>query len=224
MMPPAYPRVPHLVEGRGTRDDLQLSAPDIDRLLDAEVAVEEKLDGANVVLWLESGGVEVSLRSGADAMDRAGQIGRLRAWVSERAGQLTPLLTSHSALYAEWLYLTHSVAYDRLPSLLVGLDLTVGQNRFVAVAERNRRLAQAGIAPPPELARGRPITIRWLEGWLGPSRFGVEPAEGLVVRTLDGGAPRIAKVLRPGFERRPDAAWRGDQRRNLTANATIAQR
>jgi len=67
-----------LVSGRGTADDLVLAAPAVASLLGSPVLVEEKVDGANVVLWMEDGRVEAALRSGPGAMDRAGQLGPLR--------------------------------------------------------------------------------------------------------------------------------------------------
>ena len=52
--PPAYPRIPHLVRGRGTSDDRVLAASEAELLLTKPVIVEEKLDGANVAVWLEN--------------------------------------------------------------------------------------------------------------------------------------------------------------------------
>jgi hypothetical protein len=78
--PPPYPRVAHLVPGRGSSDDINLNAGEVAALLASEVVVEEKLDGANVVLWLEDEGrIQCALRSGPGSMDRAGQLGPLRA-------------------------------------------------------------------------------------------------------------------------------------------------
>jgi hypothetical protein len=67
------------------------------------VPVEEKLDGANVSLWFDEGRLRVATRGGADAMDRAGQLGRLRAWGAERHGSLVELLEGDVAAYGEWL-------------------------------------------------------------------------------------------------------------------------
>ncbi len=61
--PPPYPRIPHLVPGRGSRDDRVLSPEERHRFLAAEVSVEEKLDGANVGLWADDGLVQMALRA-----------------------------------------------------------------------------------------------------------------------------------------------------------------
>ena len=216
--PPPYPRVAHLVGGRGTRDDLVLGASERDALLAGPVILEEKLDGANVALWADDHQVKVALRSGEGASDRAGQLGPLRAWVGERTDPLRSLLTDGTAAYAEWLLLTHTVAYDRLPAYLVVLDLWHPVTGFVAGTERDRRCRAAGLAHAPEVWKGTPRTVEEVERHLGTSDFGHEEMEGLVVRSADGRSPRLAKLLRPGFGRIDDDAWAGGRPRNQLAD------
>ena len=52
-IPPAFPRIPLLGPHAATNDD-RIAAPDLaQRVLSESVIVEEKLDGANVSVWLE---------------------------------------------------------------------------------------------------------------------------------------------------------------------------
>jgi RNA ligase len=215
--PAPYPRVPYLFpqpERRG--DDLVVGPEERERFLHEPVVVEEKLDGANVMLWLDGEGlVQTAGRSGADGMDRAGQLGRLRAWAAERSDRLRALLTADRVLYAEWLYLTHTVRYDRLPDLLVGTDLYEHEDGFFTVDERDRRLGQAGITTPPRVFSGALEGEERLLTLFGVSAFGSEPAEGLVLRReREGRLLERAKVLRPGFVRVSDDHWGGAPRRN----------
>jgi hypothetical protein len=183
-------------------------------LLARPVLVEEKLDGASVVVWLEDGRVECALRSGIGAQDRGKQLGALRAWVAERTDVLRQLLDGR-ALYAEWLLVAHAVRYDALPAYLVGLDLWASESGFFTPEARNELLGRAGLAVPPELHRGTIGSIERVEALLGCSRAGSEPMEGVLVRALEGGEPRIAKLLRAGFSPASDAAWRRGRPRNL---------
>jgi len=220
--PAPYPRIPHLVAGRGTDDDRVLETSEVEALLASPVVVEEKLDGANVMLWLSGHQVEVSLRSGPGATDRASQLGPLRAWVAQH-DELRSLLAcgrgGARAAYGEWLYLTHSVPYDRLPAHLVVLDLLGHDGSFLALDERNDRCGRAGLAVPPELSREDGATVEGVEARLGTSTFGPSPMEGVVVRALDGGSRvRVAKLLAPGFERITDAAWDRGRPRNQLAD------
>ncbi len=226
--PPTYPRIAHLVAGRGTSDDRVMAAADVEDLLGSEVAVEEKLDGANVVVWPAGGRIEASLRSGPGGADRAGQLGPLRAWIGGHLDSLSQVLqpdpgrsSDGLVLYAEWLYLSHSLAYDRLPSLLFALDLRRPDGSFVELDERDRLCAGAGLAVPPELWRGRPGVSDAIEALFGTSHFADEPMEGVVVRRVGPGEPRIAKLLRPGWTALDDSAWaRGRPHNRLAEGAT----
>jgi len=215
--------VGHLVPGRGSRDDVALDAAAVQAFLLREVVVEEKLDGANVSLWLEDGVVACGLRSGVDAMDRAGQLGPLRAWVAQHDGPLRQALAEYEAIYAEWLLVSHSVGYDRLPSYLVVLDLWLADG-FATPHQRNEVCAAAGLPVPPEVWRGVPGSAAAVEKLLGPSTFGPGPMEGLVVRTVDGGPPRLAKLLRPGFDQLDDAEWRRGRPHNRLQDAEASWR
>lgn len=221
--PPPYPRIPHLAPGRGTRDDRALRREEADALLARPVLVEEKLDGASVVLWRADGRIECALRSGVGAQDRGKQLGPLRAWLAERADGLRELLDGR-ALYAEWLLLEHAVPYDALPDYLVGLDLWSPAAGFTVPDVRNDLLAQAGLAAPPELSRGIPGGLERVEALLGRSRAGSMPMEGVVVRALDGVEPRIAKLLRADFSPTSDAAWRRGRPRNLLRERELSWR
>lgn len=212
-VPPPYPRLAHLVPGRGTRDDVVLGGGDVATLLAGPVVVEEKLDGANVVLWMVDGIIRCALRSGPGAMDRAGQLGALRAWTAQHDHELRQLLANGTALYAEWLLLTHTVTYDRLPSYLVALDLWRPADGFVGVGERDSLCRSAGITTPPQAWRGVPHDVPSVERLLGPSAWGPQPVEGLVVRSVD--LPRrLAKLVRTGFDRTDDEGWKRERPHN----------
>jgi hypothetical protein len=214
--PPPYPRIPHLVGGRGTADDLVLAASAVASLLGSPVLVEEKVDGANVVLWMEDRRVEAALRSGRGAMDRAGQLGPLRAWAAEHDGALRMVLGDDWALYAEWMLLTHSSAYDRLPAYLVALDLWRASTGFLMADERDAACVAAGLTTPPHVWTGVAGTVDGVERLLGPSAWGAGPAEGLVVRSLADPALR-AKLVPAGFRRLDDDEWRSGRPRNRLA-------
>ena len=196
-----------------------LHADDVARMLSRPVIVEEKLDGANVMLWIDDEHRIVSgLRSGSQGLDRGGQLGAVRAWAAQRSDELRHLLAGGAVLYAEWLQIRHSTPYDSLPSFLIGLDVGRPANGFATADARNDLLSAAAVATPPELFRGIVRDLAQLERLIGPSRFGPGPMEGLIVRTRDGGEPRIAKMLRAGFARIDDETWRRARPRNLLAD------
>lgn len=202
--PPSYPRTPHLWPPPGRDARLVLAAHEAQRWLREPVVVEEKLDGANVSVWLD-GRLQVASRGGAGAMDRAGQLGRLRAWVAERADHLTALLADGWVLYGEWLWLQHGVGYDRLPDWLVALDLWHPGEGFAPLAERDARCSAAGLSVPPRLFSGVVGSRERLASLMTRSVLSSAAAEGLVLRA--GG--RRCKVVHAGYRRLDDTGWAG---------------
>ena len=213
--PPPYPRTPYLwAPPARVGDDRVVPANEVASWLHRLVLVEEKLDGANVSLWLENGRIEVASRGGPGAMDRGGQLGRLRAWAAERDEPLRGALDGGWVIYGEWLWLTHGTRYDLLPDWLAVLDYWHVAAGFAPADDRHRRAAQAGLAAPPRLFDGILGSEGALSALLGPSRWSSSGrAEGLVLRTKDG---RRCKVVDPGYRLRTDAEW-DDRQHNMLA-------
>ncbi len=212
--PPPYPRIPHLPPApAATRNDLILDEGATRHLLSQEVVVEEKLDGANVTLWMDDGTLEVATRGGPGAQDRAGQLGPLRAWAAARIEPLGHLLAGNRVLYAEWMWLTHSIVYDALPDHLIGFDL-YSSGGFAPVTERDAVLKGAAVAGPPRIFQGRLGSRERIDELLEQSRFGRGAAEGLIVRPITPEGSRLAKVVHASFSIRGDSAWSKSRERN----------
>lgn len=220
--PPPYPRIPYLLPApSATRQDRVVAAAERAAWWGVPLLVEEKLDGANVALWLQDGQVQVASRGGPDAMDRAGQLGRLRAWVSERSARMAGLLSEGRVAYAEWLWLQHGIAYDALPDWLVILDLWT-EIGFVPVVERDRRCADEGLVVPPRVHDGPLLGERQLPALMGRSAFSRDcPAEGLVLRRADGAR---AKVVSKKFARVLDEDFSPGRRNSLTSRSRVPSR
>lgn len=202
MAPPAYPRIPYLwPTDSATSGDRVVPFADRAAWLRRPVVVEEKLDGANVCIWWEGNGLQVAGRGGPGAMDRGGQLGPLRARVAEEYEVLRPMLEKGLVVYAEWLWLTHTVEYDRLPDHLVVLDVLLTGAGFAPVHERDELCRLAGLVVPPRLFSGVLRTEYAVAGLLGPSTVGATLMEGIVLRRDDGA---VCKVVRPGFVRADD--------------------
>lgn len=220
MTPPPYPRTPYLVApAQLSGSDRVLSATEVPGWFRTPVLVEEKLDGANVSLWLEQGQIQVATRGGAGAMDRAGQLGRLRAWAAENAGRVTTLLADGWSAYGEWLWLRHGVAYDLLPDLLVVLDCWHPDAGMASVAQRDARVATAGLLTPPARYAGVLRDLPELLSMLGPSAYAHTRAEGLVVRRIADDAR--CKVVDPAYQRPDDQHFAARLRNRLATRAPV---
>lgn len=193
--------------------------------LNTPLVIEEKLDGSNVAIWLERGRVRVAGRGGLDAMDRAGQLGRLRAWVAERGDALGDLLREGEVLYGEWLWLQHTIAYDSLPDWLIVLDLWSPSTGFLDVEERDRRVTSLGLQVPPLVHRGEIGSLRELPARCSAARWAPVRMEGMVLRRESGGRlVERAKWVRPDFQPKPDVAWRAPFPTNRLASTSASGR
>jgi len=221
--PPPYPRTPHLWPPQASAGRLVLPPDEAQRWLQVPVVVEEKLDGANVALWLgePESEVRVASRGGADARDRAGQLGRLRAWSAERREGLCRLLEGGWTLYAEWLWLEHGVNYDRLPDWLVALDLWHPEHGFVPLWKRDRRCEAADLPVPPRLFEGVLGSTQRVRDLIRQSAYSShQTAEGLILRAPDGSR---CKVVAAGHVRRSDEQWLSARRHNGVATGGLTR-
>lgn len=212
--PPKYPRVPHFAPSvAATPDDVVLALDGRDELLQVEVVVEEKLDGMNVMAWVQDGIPLVGTRGGADTSDRSGERGRLKAWAAIHADALGQVLGDRWALYGEWLRRRHGVAYSRLPAELIGLDVwDRAEEAFLGVDDRDELLGRLGIPGPPQLFRGVVGTPERLAALFGASAFADDRAEGVIVRAVAGTPRRVAKLVDPAWQGIGALPWEGENR------------
>ena len=82
--------------------------------------------------------------------------------------------------------------------------------RFLDVDDRDRLLARIGVPGPPKRFRGSLTSLDRFDALFG--RSADARAEGLVIRTVDGSDPRIAKHVDPAWARIGEAPWVGENR------------
>jgi atypical dual specificity phosphatase len=131
-----FPRTRHLFNiGSATRDDLILSSSDAEAFLQSSdpsttVVVEEKVDGANLGISLDSSGAfRVQNRSHYVNSKSHAQFKKLDKWLDDHYEGLSTVLDAKSSqpgrwiLYGEWLFAKHSIYYTTLPDLFLAFDL-----------------------------------------------------------------------------------------------------
>ncbi len=111
-------------------------------------------------------------------------------------------------LFGEWCFAVHSLRYTRLFDWFLAFDVyDRGASRFWSSSRRDALLAEAGIAPVPNLARGR-FTLPKLLAMLGDSRLTDGPMEGLYVRReSEEWLVDRAKVVRAEFVQSIEEHW-----------------
>lgn len=210
-----FPHTPHLawLGADPPREDKVLSMTEANNLLDGEVVVEEKLDGANLGLSL---GPDAQLRAQNRgqylAAPHAGQFARLPSWLTQHADALLNMLTPELILFGEWCAARHSLDYGALPDWFLLFDVYDRiAGRFWCTTRRNAFAQAACLATVPRLLRGR-TTLSALEQRVmsTPSKYRTgQPLEGVMVRreSADWCEAR-AKLVRPDFTQAIDTHWR----------------
>ncbi|WP_029043429.1 RNA ligase family protein [Cupriavidus sp. WS] len=209
-----FPHTPHLAWlGRGEpRDDKVLSLTEARDLLDGDVVVEEKLDGANLGFSLSPEGRLLAQNRGQYLIEpHAGQFARLPAWLSVHADALLGGLEPELMLFGEWCAARHSLDYSALPDWFLLFDVyDRAANRFWSTARRNALAQSVGLSTVPLIRQGR-TSLSELKQVVGntPSHYRAGPLEGVVVRreSADWCEAR-AKLVRPDFTQTIDTHWR----------------
>lgn len=153
-----FPHTPHIQWlGSGEpRGDKLLSANEVKELLQAELTVEEKIDGANIGFSVGGDGKLRAQNRGAwIERDAGGQFKHLWRWVQRYEQDLISLLGTDLILFGEWCYACHSLAYQSLPDWFVGFDIyDRAAGRFYSAPRRNELFALLEITPIQPLAAG----------------------------------------------------------------------
>lgn len=159
-------------------------------------------------------------RAGLLAGREKQQYNAFRNWVWQHVDGLWNVLGTRWVLFGEWLWQTHAVYYDALPSFFVAVDLLArASGRFSASAAVNEA-ARGVLSVVPELSRGRIGSAEELSSliptFLVRSAFASGPPEGVYIRfERRGELVARAKCRRPGFV----PGWSGKPRLNRLANS-----
>ena len=209
-----FPHTPHLVWlGPGTpRDDKVLAADEAAALLEGEVVIEEKLDGANLGISLaEDGAPRLQNRGQYLHPPYAGQFQRLGGWIAAHEHALRRELTTGLIVFGEWCAARHSVAYDRLPDWWIVFDVyDRAQRRFFSTVRRDALAARLNLNVVRKVSRGQ-TTLADLSCRLRAecSGYRAGPIEGFVIRkeTSDWLIAR-GKLVHPEFVQGIGDHWR----------------
>lgn len=220
-----FPQIPHIAwlpEGE-PRIDKVLSSQEMAAFLQADLVVEEKLDGANLGFSLSSeGNLHVQNRGQYLNKPYAVQFARLPDWISLHGDRLRDVLLQHSLkglmLFGEWCAARHSLDYDQLPDWFLLFDVyDRGESRFWSVKRRDALATALGQATVPLLAQGR-FTLPQLTSLISSrqSQFRKGPLEGVVIRRdSPDWCDMRAKLVRADFTQGINEHW---SRRNLQWN------
>ncbi|ARS53549.1 RNA ligase family protein [Kushneria konosiri] len=209
-----FPHISHLAWlGEGDpRDDKLLASYDVEALLDCEVLVEEKLDGANLgISWGDDGHLRAQNRGAYLEAPYRGQFSRLNQWLMQHLAVFQQHLPEQVILFGEWCAARHTLDYAALPDWLLVFDVYDRfAGRFWNRQRRDELANRLGLAAVPLLDSGH-FTPKKLENLVrsGRSAYREGKLEGLVIRQ-DGPewCERRSKLVHPDFMQQIEEHWR----------------
>ncbi len=209
-----FPHTHHLIWlGDGEpRGDKVLLAHEVEVMLQHELIIEEKLDGANLGISLDNAG-ELQAQNRGSYLERPfnGQFSRLNSWIGQHEFALKSHLSPDVILFGEWCAAQHSLDYHALPDWFLLFDVyDRSEGKFWSVARRNAFAQLLGLALVPELGRGQ-FTRKSLTQFLeqATSCYRAGQVEGIVLR-LDSPLwnEERAKFVNKGFVQAIEEHWR----------------
>jgi ATP-dependent RNA circularization protein (DNA/RNA ligase family) len=206
-----FPSTPHLatMPGVDIRGDKVLSDSERDEFLQHDLAVEEKVDGANLGISFDpEGNLQAQNRGAYLHLPGFGQWKKLGDWLTPRTDTLFEHLSDHFILFGEWCYAQHSVFYDRLPDWFLGFDVYDKQlGLFLSSKRRDALFREMSVAQVPVLARGH-FTCPEIQKLLSTSKLSDQTAEGIYLRfDQDDWLAQRAKLVRPAFIQAVEQHW-----------------
>ena len=209
-----FPHTPHLAWlGKGSpRDDKLLAPAELEALLADDVAVEEKLDGANLgISWGVEGQLQAQNRGAYLERPFRGQFSRLNQWLMPRMAVFQERLPLDVIVFGEWCAARHSLDYCGLPDWFLVFDVyDRDAKRFWSRDRRDALASQLGLVAVPLIGAGR-FTLEELANLVRKRRSDYRDGgvEGIVIRQ-DGPlwCQRRAKLVHPDFAQEMGSHWR----------------
>ena len=207
-----FPHTPHIVwlGNQNPRDDKILSLEENKELLSGSVSVEEKLDGANLGISLDSNGdIQIQNRGQYLVKPFDGQFSRLNAWIMQHQNALSTLIGEQLILFGEWCAAQHSLDYKSLPDWFIAFDVYDKINKkFWSVSQRNELAKELNLFTPTTLFHGAATIQKLLNIINSPSEYRNGNMEGIIIRKDSTQWNEFrAKIVRPDFTQSIDTHW-----------------
>ena len=214
-----FPHTPHLawLPSGPVRDDKVFTPQEAKAFLSQPVAIEEKIDGANIGFSLSpKGSLRIQQRGNYLQPPYNSQFSGLTTWLALHGPDLESFLQEpeHQGLilFGEWCAARHSVAYTHLPDPFLLFDVAdPARQCFWSRQRRDVAAKKLGLVTVPLLQDNSRHTVNGLRSEINHfhSRFHPGPPEGVILRhdNLQWCEGR-AKLVRPDFTQAIEEHWR----------------
>eukprot|EP01125_Pyxidicula_operculata_P017108 TRINITY_DN5959_c0_g1_i1.p3 TRINITY_DN5959_c0_g1~~TRINITY_DN5959_c0_g1_i1.p3 ORF type:complete len:246 (-),score=23.15 TRINITY_DN5959_c0_g1_i1:1224-1961(-) len=155
-----FPRTRHILDAGGSgvsRDDLVMDKAEIAKFTNADLIVEEKVDGSNLGISVDKDfNIIYQNRSKIITSASHTQWKGLDNWLKQTPGIWDILTSPDIILFGEWCYFVHSIYYDQLPAYFIAFDIYIkSEKKFLSRSELERIIEPTGVPIIRKISQGR---------------------------------------------------------------------
>ena len=169
-----YPRTKHIEGSRLQVGDEDLSQVKFKEILNKNIVIEEKVDGANSAISFGPNN-ELLLQSRGHYLTggyRERHFNLFKQWASIHQEEFFKVLGTRYIMYGEWLYAKHTIYYDALPHYFMEFDIYDKEKGvFLDTPTRHELLKDLPVCSVKVLASGKFKSSDDVLKYLGNSYF-----------------------------------------------------
>jgi ATP-dependent RNA circularization protein (DNA/RNA ligase family) len=180
-----------------------ISKDDAKALLNGEVVVEEKLDGANTGIIKHKQGFSLQKRGSLVGQSEHAQFQYFHNWASFQNYEKLMRLPNNTTIYGELMYACHTVFYNKLPDYFLVFDVyNKNKDRWMDRDERDDFCNKYELHQVPLINKGYFHLEELFPMIPDVSNYGEEPAEGIVIKRYTKKGYTRTKLVRAEFVKR----------------------
>lgn len=198
-----------------TRGKHYLSDADTKKLLNGNIFLSEKMDGANVGIIKTKDYFRLQKRGSLVDVSEHEQFNRFKAWSQINYDKLMQI-PNNTILYGELMCVKHTIHYDMLPDYFLAFGLfDTKTEKFAHHLDMEELCDKIGLCVVPPIAQLSNLHRDELFDFIpDPSAYGHETAEGLVV--YNHKQQMRGKVVRQQFQKSMDNDGHWTRRKIVT--------
>jgi len=198
-----FPRTKHFINlGSATKDDKICDLAEQKDILQYDLIIEEKIDGANMGFRCEDGNIIAQNRTHVVCSKSHEQFKKLNMWINQHKDDLMSIFQrGHYIVFGEWLFFKHSIHYDKLPNHFILFDIyDIDKDEFLARSIVEDMIKDTKLCQIPIIYRGI-ATMQQLKQLVNSaSSFYSGKVEGIYIRAcVDDVVKYRCKIVRSDF-------------------------
>lgn len=192
-------------------------------ILNGNVIIEEKLDGANAGIIRHKSGFSLQKRGSLVGQSEHAQFQFFHSWSNRDAYDRIMSVPEGILIYGELMFAVHTIYYDKLPDWFIVFDvLNVKTNKWMNRSERDVFCERHGFSQVPLIASGNFLKTELSSLIPDISAYGPDPAEGIVIKRYTKKEYNRIKLVKPEFVKRlndEDEHWSHKELKRNVLNA-----